>query len=530
MPTTPYWPFSQHCTGFLLRGRCYPSHAFTIARIRRCTGSPPHAFTGPSFNAAPSHHPAPMFDLSSLSFSRDRQTEGTLVDQIVTAISRAIDTHAYPAGEPLPSIRGLAKHHRLSAYTVAEAYHRLVSMGQVVSRAGAGYRVADRHKNASSPTPIVRSRPSLNAGWLLSDVFVDQSVPIKAGCGWLPNDWINESGMQRALRTLSRLPGARIGGYGHPYGLSALREHIAASLRRYGMAIDESQVLLTQGATQALDLIVRTLLRPGDTVVVEDPCYCNLLQILKVANVHVVGVPRTVDGIDAAAFEHVVKTHRPVALFVNPVLQNPSGASFSAASAFRLLQVADQYGIWVIEDDISRELAPAGQPCLAAMEGLERVIYLSGFSKTITPAVRVGYIAANASLLSQLALTKMAVGLTSSELTERAVLNVLIEGHYDRHVAAVKDRLSGAHERVATAMRQVGMAVFQTPNAGLFLWAKLPDGAHDSHALSTRALDNGIWLAPGSYFRPGDTASSWFRFNAATSDVPALWDFFRSLV
>lgn len=471
-----------------------------------------------------------MFDPSSLSFSRARQTEGTLVDQIVTAIARAIESHTYPPGKPLPSIRGLAKAHGLSAYTVAEAYHRLVSMGLVVSRAGAGYRIAERPMSASSAPPTVRSRPSLNAGWLLSDVFVDQSVPIKAGCGWLPNDWINENGMQRALRTLSRLPGARIGGYGHPYGLGPLREHIATSLRRYGLAIDESNVLLTQGATQALDLIVRTLLRPGDTVVVEDPCYCNLLQILKVANIQVVGVPRTIDGIDAAAFEQVVKTHRPVALFVNPVLQNPSGASFSAASAFRLLQVADQYGLWVIEDDISRELAPQGMPCLAAMEGLERVIYLSGFSKTITPAVRVGYIAANAALLAQLALTKMAVGLTSSELTERAVLNVLIEGHYDRHVAAIKDRLAVAHERVVGAMRHVGMEVFQTPKAGLFLWAKLPDGAHDSHALSTRALDQGIWLAPGSYFRPGDPTSPWFRFNAATSDVPALWDFFQSLI
>ncbi|MGF6473053.1 DNA-binding transcriptional MocR family regulator [Paraburkholderia youngii] len=243
---------------------------------------------------------------------------------------------------------------------------------------------------------------------------------------------------------VSRVPGPRIGGYGHPYGLASLREHIAHSLRRYSLSVGSGDVLLTQGVTQALDLIVRTLLRPGDTVLVEDPCYCNLLEILKVAFVNVVSVPRTPEGIDSAQLEEVVRTHKPKIMFVNTVLQNPSGTSLSASSAFRLLQIADREGIWIVEDDISRELAPAGAPCLAAMEGLQRVIYVSGFSKTITPAMRVGFIAASRELLSRFAMTKMAVGLTSSEVTERTVANVLIEGHYDRHTAHTRERLFNA--------------------------------------------------------------------------------------
>ncbi len=463
----------------------------------------------------------------TLNLSRSRKDDGTLVDQIVSSIKQELSHGTFAAGTALPSVRGLAKQHGLSAYTVAEAYQRLVSLGLIVSRPGAGYRVAT--VAADAPAAPVWNAPTLNAAWLLSDVFADQSIPIKAGCGWIPNDWINESGLQHALRTVSRTPGPRIGGYGHPYGLASLREYIGASLRRYSLAVGSADVLLTEGATQALDLIVRTLLTPGDTVVVEDPCYCNLLQILKLAFVNVVSVPRTVEGIDSARLEAVITEHRPKGIFINTVLQNPSGSSLSASSAFRLLQIADRMGLWVVEDDISRELAPPGAPCLAAMEGLQRVIYVSGFSKTITPAARVGYIAANRELIAKLALTKMAVGLTSSEITERTVANVLIEGHYERHVEHIRERLFNAHKRVTESMHRAGLEIFHEPNAGLFLWAKLPVRAEDSLAVTTEALARGIWLAPGSYFRPDETMSPWFRFNAATSDVPDLWKFVRTL-
>jgi DNA-binding transcriptional MocR family regulator len=463
----------------------------------------------------------------TLNLSRAKKDGGTLVDQIVSSLEQELRQGTYPAGTKLPSVRAFAKTHSLSTFTVSEAYQRLVSLGLLVAKAGASYRVATPLGN--TPDAPAWSAPRLNAAWLLSDVFADQSVPIKAGCGWVPNDWINESGVQHALRVVSRLPSARIGGYGHPYGLATLREYIAGSLRRYSLSVGAADILLTQGVTQALDLVVRTLLRPGDTVIVEDPCYCNLLQILKVAFINVVSVPRTADGVDTAQLEEIVKRHRPKVIFVNTVLQNPSGTSFSAASAFRLLQIADREGLWVVEDDISRDLAPTGLPCLAAMEGLQRVIYVSGFSKTITPAMRVGYVAANRELIAQFALTKMAVGLTSSEVTERAVSSVLIDGHYDRHLSHIRERLFNAHTRVAASMENAGLEIFHKPQAGLFIWAKLPVAPEHSIAVANDALANGIWLAPGSYFRPGEPASEWFRFNAATSDVAQLWEFMKRL-
>src|SRR6201999_4167311 len=130
----------------------------------------------------------------------------------------------------------------------------LVSMGLVVARRGSGYRVAPRAQAVGSGAARGSEwqAPSLTATWLLSDVFADHSVPIKAGGGWLPHEWINEAGLQLALRALSRVPAARLGDYGHPYGFAPLRERIAEQLDRRGLPVEGTNVLLTQGATQGL--------------------------------------------------------------------------------------------------------------------------------------------------------------------------------------------------------------------------------------------------------------------------------------
>lgn len=490
----------------------------------------------------------------------------TLVEQVVDGFRDAIARKVLRAGAALPSVRKLARSEQLSTFTVQEAYSRLVAAGLVVARRGSGYRVAfgddaresrdawgidpatprsahqqagagnqeggsdGGHRGGDRATPRAHRRlaawepPALNATWLLSDVFADHSVPIKAGCGWLPGEWVNESGVHHGLRAVSRVPGARLADYGHPFGFAPLRERVAEQLDRHGLPVDAGDnVLLTQGATQALDLIVRTLLRPGDTVVVEDPCYCNLLQILRLASLRVVAVPRTPSGVDTDVLERLVEEHRPVAIFLNTTLQNPTGATFGMASAFRLLQIAERHRLWVIEDDVSRELAPPGAPMLAAMEGLRRVLYVGGFSKTITPSLRCGYVVAERDVLRALARTKMAVGLTSSDMSERIVEKVIAEGRYARHIDYVTERLRDCHARMEERLDALGITLFHRPRAGLFVWAKLPIDEHEANDVATRALADGVWLAPGSYFRPEDASTAWFRFNVPYSLDERLW-------
>src|SRR5690606_1073136 len=141
---------------------------------------------------------------------------------------------------------------------------------------------------------------------------------------------------------------------------------------------------------------------------------------------------------------------------------------------FRILQLAEQYDFRVIEDDVSRELMPQLGPMLVALAGPGRVVYVSGFSKSIMPSMRVGYIAADAGLLKQLAQTKMTMGLTTPEMMERTVYQVLRQGRHRAHLQRVQEKLRAAHDQLCALMDSHGFEVFSRPQAGLFLWARPP--------------------------------------------------------
>lgn len=461
---------------------------------------------------------------------RDRKQAPPLVDQAVAAIEQAIRGRVLRPGMALPSVRQFARLHGLSTFTVSAAYSRLVAQNQLTSRPGSGYRVAfaaQPARGASSPPGWVP--PRIGAAWLLADVFADHSIPIKSGCGWLPSDWLNEAGLQQSLRHVARTPVNQVAGYGHPYGYYPLREHIQQSLGHHGLALETDQILLTQGATQALDIVIRTLLRPDDVIAVELPCYANFLQSLRQAGVRTVGVPRTSEGLCMESLEAVARQHKPKALFVNTVLHNPTGASLTMGNAFRLLQLAEQYDFRVIEDDVSRDLLPGLGPMLVAMGGSQRVIYVSGFSKSIMPSMRVGYVVAGAALLREMAQTKMAMGLTTPEMMERTVYQVLRQGRHQAHLLRLQDRLRHAHDQLLELMDEHGFEVYARPQAGLFLWARPAAGGKQTRAsaLAELALQRGIWLAPGSYFDPDQADTPWIRFNVAYSCHPQLWRFMR---
>jgi DNA-binding transcriptional MocR family regulator len=458
---------------------------------------------------------------------RTRNHGPTLVDQVVDAYVLAIQEQRLRPGMPVQSIREFARTYELSTFTVASAYSRLVGQGWLVSRAGAGYRVAPKVTTPQQVASTAWSPPRLNADWLLSEIFADHSIPIKSGGGWLPGEWLNEEGLHQALRHLGRVPALRIAGYGHPHGYAPLRETVAAGLSLQGLNVTTDQVLLTQGVTHGIDLVVRTLLTPGDTIVVEHPCYSNLLPLLRLAGMRVISVPRTLDGIDCDALQHVVETHRPKAVFINTVLQNPSGAVMSMSNAFRVLQIAVQHDMLVIEDDISRELCTATAPLLAALDGAHRVVYLGGFTKVISPSVRVGYIVAHRDLIRDIARNKMVLGLTSPEIMERVVHQVIREGRYRAHITHTRERLSEAHTVVEQHLNELGMQPWARPQAGLFLWAQLPEPQRSANALAESALKHGIWLAPGSCFDPEQADIPWIRFNVAYSQSPQLWQFLQ---
>ncbi|NYT59005.1 PLP-dependent aminotransferase family protein [Alcaligenaceae bacterium] len=464
---------------------------------------------------------------------RDRKDAVSLVDQTVQAIQLSIRQGLLRPGMPVPSIRDFAKSHGISTFTVSAAYSRLVAENLLTARPGSGYRVARTVRNeAPVVAPASWVPPRIGASWLLADVFADHSIPIKSGCGWLPAEWLNEAGLQQSLRQVARTPVNQVAGYGHPYGYHPLREHIQHRLDQHGLPLASDQILLTQGASQGLDIVIRTLLRPGDAIAVEQPCYANFLQSLRQAGLKVLSVPRDGKGLCLDTLDSLAQKHKIKAMFVNTVLQNPTGMSLGMSDAFRLLQLAEQYDFRVIEDDVSRDLLPGLGPMLVALAGTGRVIYVSGFSKSIMPSMRVGYVVANATLLKEFAKTKMSMGLTTPEMMERLVHQVLSQGKHQAHLQRVQERLRQAHDELCMLMDKHGFEVLDRPQAGLFLWARPGNGQwreQGANRLAELALKDGIWLAPGSYFDPQQADSGWIRFNVAYSLHPALWRFMRKV-
>ncbi|WP_395321914.1 PLP-dependent aminotransferase family protein [Variovorax sp. UC74_104] len=463
-----------------------------------------------------------------IAIDRSKERSSSLVSQLVEGIGEAIRLRRVLPGEKLPSVRQMAAHLQLSTFTVAQAYQRLVSLGMVASRPGAGFTVANP-VTVGAVSPVREPPSGPNDAWLLSEVFSDQTASVKAGCGWLPSGWLDGVEFGRALRSLSRTMKGQVGGYGQPFGDASLRARVAFELARFGVPADAGSVLITQGATQAIDLVIRLLLRPGDVVVVEHPCYCNLLEALRLANVQLVFAPRTPDGLDTDALEALVRKHRPKALFVSSALHNPTGTSITLSTAYKVLQIAQAAQMRIVENDVSRGLAPPDAPMLAAMAGLGPVIHIGGFSKTVSPLLRVGFVAADAATLDALGRLKMVSGLTSSAVTERTVHQILVDSAYRQHLERLRHRLAQMHARIERKLSAAGVELFHRPQGGLFLWGRLPIGPGEARDVTARALRQGIWLAPGMYFGAPDIASAWFRFNVAHCDAERFWRFLAAL-
>lgn len=453
-----------------------------------------------------------------------------LVDQIVDGIRNKLEARELRPGSKLPSIRGFARAHGISRFTVVEAYDRLVAMGYLTSRRGAGFFATRPHVQARVPEYRHAHRRNEEMVWLIRRLLEAKEDTIMAGGPWLPASWLDEANVRRAARSLSARPGSHILSYGNPYGYLPLREWIAGVLlSAIGINANAAQILMTTGASQALDLVIRRVVTPGDTVLVDDPGYYNLFGNLRMSGARLVGVPRRPDGPDPEALEAFAAEHRPKLYFTQSVLQNPTGTSTAPHVAYRMLQTASRHDFKIVEDDILSDLESEKATRLAALDQLDRVIYVRSFSKTLSGSLRVGFLACNQGFIEDFADTKMMTGITSSLFSEKLTHFLLADGHYRKLLIRLRARLAEAWCNVGRAFEDIGMEVFQQPASGMFLWGRF-GGVDDALDLARRALDEGMLLAPGTVFRPNLEPSEWLRFNVAVCSDAAAQECLKTLV
>ncbi|AYH44617.1 PLP-dependent aminotransferase family protein [Azoarcus sp. DN11] len=444
-----------------------------------------------------------------------------LSEQIVIGIRARIDDRVLRAGMRLPTIRDFAERHGVSRYTVVEAYDRLVALGYARSRRGSGFYVEGRPAPAAgTPARGELARIFASAG-LLHRSMDESPNQLKVGLGWLPAEWYDEAGVRRHLRALSRQPRVKLTSYGSPQGYAPLREQLCVKLAEAEIPASPEQIVLTGGATHALDIIVRHLLKPGDCVFVDDPGPWNLFANLRLFGVNLIGVPRLPQGPDPAVLEALLGEHQPKMFFTQSVLQNPTACDLSPASAFRLLQLAEKHDFLVVEDDVYGDFHPRPPTRLASLDQLRRVIYVGSFSHTLSGNLRVGFVACEPELAASLTDVKIVTCLCSSEFAEQLVYRMLTEGHYRNYVQRLRERLLKTGARTLQMLERSGFTEFAEPAGGMFVWARAK-GREDVAKLASQAAAEDIMLAPGHVFRPQLQPTPYLRFNVAYAQDPRL--------
>ncbi|PSJ41668.1 aminotransferase-like domain-containing protein [Allosphingosinicella deserti] len=440
------------------------------------------------------------------------------VTQVMEVIRHRVDRRLLTPGARIPSVRAMAGALIVSKSTVVEAYDRLAAEGLVEGRPGSGFYVAAPLAPLRLLSAEADTDPTADPLWTMRQSLRPAGTALRPGCGWLPDSWMPEDALRRALRSLARDgSGATLFEYGPPQGDETLRTLIARRMAEQGVDVAPEQVLLTDSGSHAIDLICRFLLESGDTVLVDDPCYFNFHTVLRAHRAKVIGVPYTPTGPDLTAFRTAVEAHRPRLYITNAALHNPTGATLSAAAAHRVLRIAESHDMVIVEDDIFGDFESEPAPRLAAFDGLDRVIRIGSFSKTLSAAVRCGHIAARNDWIADLTDLRLATGMASSPLSAALLVSVLTDGSYRRHVERLRVQLARRRGRVLDRLGRLGIEAWHVPTAGMFLWCRLPEGS-DSAEVARRALADDVVLAPGNAFSVSGNAARFMRFNIAQMD------------
>jgi len=477
----------------------------------------------------------------------------SLTEQLCNRFAERIRTRLLAPGAKLPSVRLCAQQQGVSPSTVVAAYDQLLAQGLVEARKNRGFYVRDVLQVAVAPDSSARSAinsiaatvggiPMNGAG--ITCGFSSQHVPVNAtalirgmfhgrsdkpqpGMGVFPPDWLETAFMPTAVRkvTSSRALQSLSLQYGEPAGDGGLRQSLSQKLATLNVQAAPSQIITTVGATHALDIVSRTLLRAGDYVMVEEPGWAIEFARLSALGMRILPVPRSADGPDLAVMARYCELHAPKLFVSVSVFHNPTGFCLTPGSAHRVLQLANTHNFHIVEDDTYSHLAPDHATRLCALDGLQRTIYVSGFAKILAPGWRVGFLAAPPALYERLLDTKLLATLTTPALLEKALAWCIDQGQLRRHAERIRTRLDVARTRSVRLALAAG-CTFAAPPAGLFGWV---DTGVDTDALSQRMLDEGYLLAPGALFHAERQPSTLMRINFATTQDAQFWKVFAKL-
>ncbi len=446
-------------------------------------------------------------------------SEVPLFQQIADAITRRIHLGALPPATRLPPTRDLADALGTHRNTVVRAYEALVESGFVVSHVGRGTFVAAvAARPPSAVTPLepaglpwaaLMSRSVGSEALRRGDRVATRRPPpdaINLGRFEPGEDVRPAEGLRRCIDHVLRRYGSKVLGYAPREGVRELRVAIAADLVRRGIPATADEVMVTSGSQQALDLLARAFIDPGDTFLVEEPTYAGVLNLLSAAGARPIGVPGDLEGPDPEALDQLTQKpwrdeHRPrvKGFYVMPNGSNPTGRTVTLERRRALVQWSRRSGVPIIEDDYGADmyLDDPPPPALRALDG--QVIYVSTFSKKLSPALRIGFMVAPAGLQRELIPLKHAMDLGSSALLQHALAEFMERGYLAAHLAKIRPHYRERRDALCDALTEhlPREIAFERPNAGVLLWLRLPHSVDPELAFEA-ARRHGVMVTPGN--------------------------------
>ena len=454
-------------------------------------------------------------------------TRLTLAQQLAASLVEQIGNGTYRAGDRLPSLRECMRLFGHSKNTVINAYESLASQGLIEARHGLGFFVrhdAPATHESDDPLPYARAMDTV---WLMRQQFVREPGHSPLGEGFPPVDWLMDMRLDKFTRQIMRTGVSTLFRYGNRLGNAGLRQHLVQKLASYSISATPRQIVTTHGANHALDLIVRRFVAPGDTVLVEDPGYYPLFGKLQLQGARMLPVPRLPDGPDIQVLEQHLRLYKPKLFFIQSVGHNPTGSDISPGVAHRLVQLAQAHNFILVDDDALADFKPASAIKVSALDQLRHSLYVGSFSKSVSAALRVGFIAGSKELIDELGDLKMLLHTSSSEFCERTVDVILMEGHFLRHLIRLQERLKAATTAGLQMLDEIGAQVFCRPEQSLYLWARFKH-IDDARELTRQLLPKGFMIAPGHIFSPEQSRiNPWTRLNVAYLNDPLLMAVFK---
>jgi DNA-binding transcriptional MocR family regulator len=462
----------------------------------------------------------------------DRQAEQPIYLQIRDRIRRLITSGALQPGDRLPSVRELAREAEVNKLTVIEAYSVLEADGLIHARQGSGYFVnccpeipLNLVSSFAPAQKVVIPPPQYGTfcrSYMNSFEAQRQSGILDFSSGF-PQAFGLEDLQRIARRAMSQI--ANTLQYDTPRGLQTLRQQIAQLLIQRGLVVSADNLIITSGSMQGISLAMRHYVQPGDWVIVEMPCYHGALAILENLQARTIGIPMTPVGMNLELLAKYLKSHRPKLIYTVSTLHNPTGITTSLAHRKQLLELAQKYHCFILEDNAYEGLhfEPVPPP-IKALDQQDSVIYVGTFSKTLMGGLRVGYMVLTGAHLQPLVEQKLIDDLHTPTPSQAIVSEYLASGHYRHRLRDLQTYHLQSRNHMLQALEEhfPQEATWTVPLGGLLLWVQLPDTL-PLEQICHNLREQGVLITPATAFFPDRKGYNAMRLNFSHSAEAIAW-------